>query len=143
MTIYSLDVLLFLFGTSLLFHVWFCCFLTCIQISLEPGKVYQYISHGPAFLLKACANLEKLPITYSVQDSHSCVPCLPPQFSAVTQSCLTLCDPMGTPGFPVRHQLLELAQTHVCLVGDAIQPSRSLSSPSPAFYLAQHQGLFQ
>ena len=52
------------------------------------------------------------------------------QFSSVTQSCLTLCDPMdcSTPGFPVHHQLLELAQTHVHQVGDAIQPLHPLSS---------------
>ena len=48
------------------------------------------------------------------------------------------------PGFPVHHQLLELAQTHVHQVGDAIQPCYPLLSPSPpAFYLSQHQGLFQ
>ena len=47
------------------------------------------------------------------------------------------------PGLPVRHQLLEVTQTHVCLVGDVIQPSHPLSSPSPAFNLSQHQGLFQ
>ena len=52
--------------------------------------------------------------------------------SSVVQSCLTLCDPMdcSTPGFPVYHQLLELAQTHVHRVGDAIQPSHPLLSPS-------------
>ena len=55
------------------------------------------------------------------------------QFSSVTQSCPTLCDPMNrsTPGLPVHHQLLELTQTHVHRVGDAIQPSHPLSSPSP------------
>ena len=65
------------------------------------------------------------------------------QLSSVTHSCLTLCDPMhcSTPGFPVHHQLPELAQTHVQCISDAIQPS--LSSPSPTFNLAQHQGLFQ
>ena len=48
------------------------------------------------------------------------------------------------PRLPVQHQLLELAQTHVYRVGDAIQPFHPLSSPSPpAFGLAQHQGLFQ
>ena len=58
----------------------------------------------------------------------------------VTQSCLTLCDPMdwSTPGFPIFHHLLELAQTHVHWVGDAIQPSHPQSSPSPAFNLSQH-----
>jgi len=50
----------------------------------------------------------------------------------------------STPGFPVHHQLLELAQTHVHRVGDAIQPSHPLSSlSSPTFNLSQHQGLFQ
>ena len=48
-----------------------------------------------------------------------------------------------TPGLPVHHQLLEPTQTHVHRVGDAIQPSHPLSSPSPAFNLSQHQGLFQ
>ena len=47
------------------------------------------------------------------------------------------------PGLPVYHQLPEFTQTHVHRVGDAIQPSHSLSSPSPAFSLSQHQGLFQ
>ena len=48
------------------------------------------------------------------------------------------------PGLPVHHQLLELTETHVHRVGDAIQPSHPLSSPSPpAFNLSQHQGLFQ
>ena len=68
------------------------------------------------------------------------------QFTSVTQSCLTLCDPMNCsmPGLPVHHQLPEFTQTHVHWVGDAIQPSHLLSSPSPpAFNLSQHQGLFQ
>ena len=68
------------------------------------------------------------------------------QFSSVTQSCLTLCDPMNcsTPGLPVHHQLLEFTQTHLHRVGDAIQPSCPLSSPSPpAPNPSQHQSLFQ
>ena len=59
---------------------------------------------------------------------------------------LILCNPVdcSTPGFPVHHQLPEPAQTHIHQVGDAIQPSHPLSSPSPsAFNLSQHQGLFQ
>ena len=67
-------------------------------------------------------------------------------FSLITQSCPTLCDPMdcSIPGFPVHHQLSELAQIHVHRVSDAIQPSHPLSSPSPpAFNISQHQGLFQ
>ena len=68
------------------------------------------------------------------------------QFSSVTQSCLTLCEPMNcsTPGLPVHHQLPEFIQTHVYWVGDAIQPSHPLLSPSPpALKLFQHQGLFK
>ena len=68
------------------------------------------------------------------------------QFSSVAQSCRTLCDPMDyiMPGFPVHYQLPELAQTHAHSVGDAIQPSHPLLSPSPpAFNLSQHQSLFQ
>ena len=49
----------------------------------------------------------------------------------------------STPGFPALHFLAELIQTHVCRVSDGIQPPHSLSSPSPAFSLSQHQGLFQ
>ena len=55
------------------------------------------------------------------------------QFSSVTQSCPTLCDSMNcsTPGLPVHHQVLEFTQTHVHWVGDAVQPSHPLLSPSP------------
>ena len=68
------------------------------------------------------------------------------QFSSVAQSCQTLCDPMNCsmPGLPVHHQLREFTQTHVHRVGDAIQPSHPLSSPSPpAPNPSQHQTLFQ
>ena len=68
------------------------------------------------------------------------------QFSSVSQSCLTLCDPMNRsmPGLPVHHQLPEFTQTHLHRVGDAIQPSHPLLSPSPtAPNPSQHQGLFQ
>ena len=67
------------------------------------------------------------------------------QFSSVTQSCPTLCNPMNrsTPGLPVHHQLLKFTQTHVHRVGDAIQPSHPPLSPSPpAPNPSQHQGLF-
>ena len=68
------------------------------------------------------------------------------QFNLVAQSCPTICDPMNcsTPGLPVHHQLSEFTQTHVHLVGDAIEPSHPLSSPSPPVpNSSQHQGLFQ
>ena len=68
------------------------------------------------------------------------------QFSSVTQSCPTLCDPMicSMPGLPVHHQLPEFTETHIHQVSDAIQPSHPLSSPSPpAPNPSQHQSLFQ
>ena len=68
------------------------------------------------------------------------------QFSPVAQLCPTLCDPMdcSMPGFPVHHQLRELAQTHVHQVSDAIQPSHPLLSLfPPTFSHSQHQGLFK
>ena len=71
---------------------------------------------------------------------------IPTTINSVAQSCPTLCDPMNlsTPGPPVHQQLLELTQTHVHRVADAIQPSHPLSSPSPpALIPSQHQGLFQ
>ena len=67
------------------------------------------------------------------------------RFSSVDLLCPTLCDPMdcSTSGFPVHHQLLD-TQTHVHGVGDAVQPSYPLLSPSPpAFNLSQDQGLYK
>ena len=66
--------------------------------------------------------------------------------SSISQSCPTLCDPMNcsTPGLPVHHQLPEFTQTHAHQVGDTIQPSHPLLSPSPpAPNPSQHQSLFQ
>ena len=74
------------------------------------------------------------------------ITCLSVQFSSVAQSCPTLCDPMNhnTSGLPVHHHLPEFTQTHVHRVGDALQPSHPLSSPSPpAPNPSQHQSLFQ
>ena len=68
------------------------------------------------------------------------------QFNSVAQSCLTPCNPMNrsTAGLHVHHQLPESTQIHVHRVGDAIQPSHPLLSPSPpALNLSHHQGLFQ
>ena len=65
---------------------------------------------------------------------------------SVAQSCPTLSDPMNcsTPGLPSHHKLLEFTQTHAHQIGDAIQPSHPLSSPSPpAPNPSQHHGLFQ
>ena len=94
---------------------------------------------APLFSLASNLNLA----FYSVmnikhQTTGACCCC------SVAQSCPTPCNPMdcSTPGFPILHHLLELAQTHVHWVSDAIQPTHPLSSPSPpAFTLSQHQGL--
>ena len=66
------------------------------------------------------------------------------QFNSVAQSCPTLCDPMNhiTPGLPVHHQLPESTQTHVHWVGDAIQPSHTLLSPSPPAFNLSQPGFF-
>ena len=66
------------------------------------------------------------------------------QFSLVARSCPTLCYPMdcSMPGFPVHHQLPELAQTHVHRVGDATQPSHPLSSPSPLAFIFPNNRVF-
>ena len=68
------------------------------------------------------------------------------QFSSVTQSYLSLCDPMNPsmPGLPIHHQLPEFTENHVHRVSNVIQPSHPLSSPSPlAPNPSQHQGLFK
>ena len=68
------------------------------------------------------------------------------QFSSLTKSCPTLCDPVNrsTPGLPVHHQLPEFTQTHIHQVSHAIQPSHPLLSPSPpAPNPSRHQSLFQ
>ena len=94
-------------------------------------------SHTSIFLLCACVCVctvvsNSLPTWEAPQYSLVFLPSSV-QFSSVTQSCLTLCDPMecSTQGFPVHHQLPELAQTHVHQVTDVILPSYPLSSPSP------------
>ena len=104
-----------------------------IQVQKIPSYLYPFIS-----------------AQFSVPKVHSSHPpgtsSLLVQFSSVTQSCPTLWKPMdcSTPGFPVHHQLLELTQTHVHRVGDAIQPSYPLSSLYlSTFNLSQHQILFQ
>ena len=67
------------------------------------------------------------------------------QFRSVAQSCPTLYDPMGCSmaGLLVPHQLPDLTRTHVHTVRDASQPFHPLLSPSPAFHVLQHQGLFK
>ena len=100
------------------------CF-SCVQLFVNPQTV---------------APQAPLSMGFSRQEYWSGLPCL--LVSSLTQLCPTLCNPMdcSTPGLPVHHQLQELTQTHVHRVGDTIQPSHPLSSPSlPAFNLQTHQ----
>ena len=101
-----------------------------------------------SFLMRVKEESDKTSLKLNIKKLRSWhpVPFSSVQFSSVTQSCLTLCDPLNRskPGLPVHHQLLEFTQTHVHRVSDAIQPSHPLSSPSPpAPNHSQHQGLFK
>ena len=141
----------------------FCCCWSVAKLFLTlcdpmdcstPGSPSFTISQS---LLKfTSVELAMLTISSSATAFSFCLQCFPAsrfhyqwllvQFSSVTQSCLTLCNPIdsSTPGLPVHHQLPEPTQTHVHCVSDAIQPSHPPLSPSPpAFNLSQHQGLFQ
>ena len=117
---------LFQFELSCNAHAWVCvkllqsCLVLCNPTDYSPQSSYV---HG---ILQGR-------ILEWVSMSFSSVWHISVQFSSVAQSCPTLCDPMNrsTPGLPVHHQLPEFTQTHVHRVGDAIQPSHPLSSPSP------------
>ena len=107
-----------------------CLFNLCAEYIMQNAR----LDESQAGIKIARRNINNLRYANSVQ------------FSSVAQSCPTLCDPMNrsTPGLPVHHQLPEFTQTHVHRVGDAIQPSHPLSSPSPpAPNPSQHQSLFQ
>ena len=120
-----------------------CCFLTCIQISLEASKVVFYshlLKNFPQFIMIHTVK------GFGIVNKAEIVVFLSNQFSSVTQSCPTFCDPMNrsTPGLPVHHYLPEFTQTHVHRVCDAIQPSHPWSSSfPPAPNPSQHQSLFQ
>ena len=129
-------------------HDWFPLGLTG-WISLHP-RDSQESSPAPQFesINSSALSLLYCPTLISVHDyrkNHN-LEYLSVQFSSVAKSCPTLCNPMNhsTPGLPVHHQLPEFTQTYAHRVGDAIQPSHPLSSPSPpAPNPSQHQGLFQ
>ena len=96
------------------------------------------LSFKPDFSVSSHTLIKKLFSSSSLSTICCC-------YCSVAQSCLTLCDPIdgSTPGFPVLHYLLELPQTHVHWVNDAIQPPHPLSPSPPALNLSQHQGLSQ
>ena len=111
----------------------------------DPRSLEVHINHQAA--LEAHLQEAGNPLVSIVEDIQTSANWISSvQFSSVAQLCPTLCDPMNciTPGLHVHHQLLELTQTHVHRVGDAIEPSHPLSSPCPpAPNPSQHQSLFQ
>ena len=110
-------------------------YMTCLQLTLTASGWW---IHCGVHEIWVGEPLSSMPFIFAISTII--------QFSSLTQSCLTLCNPMdcSMPGLPVHHQLPEFTQTHVHRVGDAIQPSPSMSSPSPlTFNLSQHQGLFK
>ena len=126
----------------------FSCNWSMAQVDSFYGVIeYSWNCNFNYDLLSVFEVLTRQAPTYS-QGNRNCVPIWKHsvQFSSVAQSCPTLCDPMNrsTPGLPVHHQLPEFTQTHIHRIGDAIQPSRPLSFPSPpALNPSQHQSLFQ
>ena len=127
-------------GLSILFILsnhQFLALLIFAMISFVSFAFISALSFKISFLL--------LTLGFFISSFSSCFRCSV-QFSSVTHSCLALCDPMNcsTSCLPVHHQLPEFTQTHVHQVGDGIQPSHPLLSPSPpALNPSQHQGLFQ
>ena len=109
-----------------------------MELHLRTRKLQCKTCHAnPSAKRNTAINIDRLP---------KAIPVPSVQFSSVTQFCVTLCDTMNhsMPGFLVHHKLLEFTQTHTHRVGDAIQPSHPLSSPSPpAPNPSQYQGPFQ
>ena len=123
---------------SIVAHDWWVTFCNIKQFIVMCEMQYYYLTSETCWTLTSRIVgyfFKKRKFNYIFKQPNK-------QFSSVAQSCLTLYDPRdcSTPGFPVHHQLLELTQTLVHRVSDAIQPSYPLSSPSPsAFNLSQHQ----
>ena len=106
---------------------------------IEDGDCSHEIKRRLLLGRKVMTNLDNILKSKDIQFSSV-------HFSSVTQSCLTVCDPMNCsmPGLPAHHQLPKFTQIHVHQVGDSIQPSHPLLSPfPPAPNPSQHQSLFQ
>ena len=136
------------------------CFIVCLMCYSHLGKSnrkqgsHDLCSHVTCILMGRHISVLKQTITdnFNVwvgdqkKEEQETLKWLSVQYSSVTQLYMTLWDPMNhsTPGLLVHHQLPEFTQTHVNWVGDAIQPSHPLLSPSPpAPNTSQHQSLFQ
>ena len=123
---------------------WLVFFVVVVYIELHELKlqwgITSHWSEWPSLktlqTINAGKGAEKREPSYSVGGNVNWYSHYGEQYQSITsvaQLCLILCNPMdfSTPGFPVHHQLPELTQTHVHWVGNAIQPSQPLSSPSP------------
>ena len=151
MDMYTLLYLKWTTNTGLLYSTWNSaqCYAPARMgrgVGREWIHVYVWLSSPDTFTVHwiLSQHCESAIPQYKIKTFKNLYQCY--QFSSVAQLCPTLCDPMdcSTPGFLVHHQLPELVQTHVHRVGDAIQPTHPLLSPSlPAFSLSQHQGLFK
>ena len=122
-----------------------CCELTP-SLSSRPSISHTFPYQVPQLVAQSTTTGNFSPSPHTPLGPSFVCPLYSVQFSSVTQSCPTLCDPMNrsTPGLPVHYQLPEFTQTHVHQVSNAIQPSHPLSSPSPAApNPSQHQSLFQ
>ena len=117
-----------------------------INIYVKYSQIQPHLYFQEEFTINGQCNAKKLKILNACEYIYTYIYIYIYQFSSVAQLCLTLCDPVNRsmPGLPVHHQLLESTQTHVHCIGDTIQSSHPLSSPSPpALNLSQHQGLFK
>ena len=120
--------------------------LLAVQVTLK--SLLQHHSSRASILQRSAFFTVQLSHLYMTNGEKPQLCLVPRQRRAnvlVAQSCLTLCDPMdcSTPGLPVHQKLPEFPQTHVYRVGNTIQPSHPLSSPSPlTFNLSQHRGIF-
>ena len=127
---------------NILAHLlYFSLYLYTFHMCVQAESFKKYLRHHVSPLnFSAAISRNKYILLNNQKLSHSWCCC------SVAQSCSTLCDPVdcSMPGFPVHHQLLELAQTQVHWICVAVQPSHPLLPASPAaFSLSQHQGIFQ
>ena len=117
---------------------WYIFWIRSCQINLHPRKIHCFSREVLSlFWMKGRVTKNHWSNEGWCISSFSSV-----QLLSSVQLFATPWTACSTPGLPVHHQVLEFTQTHVHQVGDAIQPSHPLSSPSP-FSLSQHQGLFQ
>ena len=136
-----------LYDNNIVYSCHFWIFLAKESYFSYEGSQYRQFDKGQAWSQATGGGSERAQLWFHIGiSSQDRDPALLLSSSVQSLSRVELCHPTdcSTPGLPVHHQLLELVQTHVHAVSDAIQPSHPLSSPSPpALNFSQHQGLFQ